>query len=112
MNETSARGADHVRARVPTRLGHPLIQLTLVRIREFVREPEAIFWAIFFPILLTAGLGIAFRSESVDALTVVTSDAAIAESLRRDPGLYVQHVDDAAARAALRTGKAALLAAA
>src|SRR5688572_7852949 len=112
MNETSAPVAGHARARRPSGTGHPLVQLTLVRIREFAREPEAIFWAIFFPILLTAGLGIAFRSESVDALTVVTSDASIAESLRRDPGLYVQHVDDAAARAALRTGKAALFAAA
>ena len=41
---------------------HPLVQLTLVRVREFVREPEAVFWAIFFPILLTAGLGVAFRA--------------------------------------------------
>jgi ABC-2 type transport system permease protein len=112
MNDTSAPVAGHARARLPSGTGHPLVQLTLVRIREFVREPEAIFWAIFFPILLTAGLGIAFRSESVDALTVVTSDAAIAESLRRDPGLYVRHVDDATARGELRTGKAALLAAA
>ena len=33
------------------------MQLTLVRIREFTREPEAVFWAVFFPILLTAGAG-------------------------------------------------------
>jgi ABC-2 type transport system permease protein len=112
MNETSAPIAGYARARPPSGIGHPLVQLTLVRIREFIREPEAIFWAIFFPILLTAGLGIAFRSEPVDAVTVVTSDAAIAESLLRDPGLDVEHVDDATARAALRTGKAALLAAA
>ena len=92
--------------------GHPLVQLTLVRIREFTREPEAIFWAIFFPILLTAGLGIAFRGQPVDSVTVVTSDAAIAEAMRQEPGLHVQHLDDEAARAALRTGKAALLAAA
>jgi hypothetical protein len=31
---------------------HPLIQLTLVRFREFVREPDAIFWVLIFPILL------------------------------------------------------------
>jgi ABC-2 type transport system permease protein len=90
---------------------HPLVQLTLVRIREFTREPEAIFWAFFFPILLTAGLGIAFRSQPVDAITVVTSDPGLAQSLRREPGLRVQHLDEEAARTALRTGKAALLAA-
>lgn len=100
MNETPAVLAGHPRARTPSGMGHPLVQLTLVRIREFTREPEAIFWAIFFPILLTAGLGIAFRSEPVDAVRVVTSDAAIAESLRRDPTLDVEHLDDATARTA------------
>jgi hypothetical protein len=27
-----------------------LVQLTLVRIREFIREPEALFWTLLFPI--------------------------------------------------------------
>ena len=58
--------------------GPALVQLTLVRIREFVREPEAVFWAVFFPILITAGLGVAFRSSPADVLEVVTSDEAIA----------------------------------
>jgi ABC-type polysaccharide/polyol phosphate export permease len=88
-----------------------LVQLTLVRIREFVREPEAIFWAFFFPILLTAGLGIAFRASPTETVAVVTSDAAIAEALRRDPQLSVQHVDEEAARTSLRVGHAALYAA-
>ncbi len=42
---------------------HPLYELTLARLREFVREPEAVFWVFFFPILLAFGLGIAFRSQ-------------------------------------------------
>ena len=40
---------------------HPLVQLTRVRYREFFREPEAVFWVFIFPVLLAAGLGIAFR---------------------------------------------------
>jgi len=28
---------------------HPLTELTLTRIREFVREPEVIFWYLSFP---------------------------------------------------------------
>jgi len=40
-----------------------LKQLILVRIREFWREPEAVFWALFFPIMLSLGLGIAFRDR-------------------------------------------------
>jgi ABC-2 type transport system permease protein len=88
-----------------------IAQLTLVRIREFTREPEAIFWTLFFPILLTAGLGIAFRSSPSEVLKVVASSPAIAASMRTDPGLDVQLVDEEAARTALRTGKVALFAA-
>src|ERR1035441_1336307 len=33
-----------------------LAQLTLVRFREFIREPEALFWVFIFPVLL-AGPG-------------------------------------------------------
>ena len=43
---------------------HPLVQLILVRYREFFREPEAVFWVFVFPVLLTAGLGIAFRNQA------------------------------------------------
>ncbi len=35
---------------------HALVQLTLVRFREFWREPEAVFWVFVFPILLATGL--------------------------------------------------------
>ena len=35
---------------------HPLIELALARLREFAREPEAIFWAFIFPILMSVTL--------------------------------------------------------
>ena len=87
-----------------------LVQLTLVRIREFIREPEAVFWAIFFPILLTAGLGIAFRSRPADVLQVATTSPALADALRRAPGLHLSELDAPAAEEQLRTGKIVLLA--
>jgi ABC-type multidrug transport system permease subunit len=86
-------------------------QLTLVRIREFTREPEAVFWAIFFPILLTSALGIAFSGGSGQVLAVVTSSAELARALDGEPGLDVAQLDAAAAADALRTGKAVLFAA-
>ena len=49
---------------------HPLFQLTLVRFREFLREPEALFWVFGFPLLLAAGLGLAFRNTPAEVLTV------------------------------------------
>jgi ABC-2 type transport system permease protein len=98
-------------AATPSRFaGHPLVQLTLVRIREFTREPEAVFWAIFFPILLAAGLGIAFRGNAGDVLKVVTSTPSIAQALRQDPGLDVAEVERTAALEILRNGKVALFA--
>ena len=47
-----------------------LVQLTLVRFREFIRQPEAVFWTFVFPILLAVGLGLAFRSRPPAKQTV------------------------------------------
>ena len=49
---------------------HPLIELTWSRLREFGREPGAIFWTFGFPVLLAIGLGIAFRSRPVAEVRV------------------------------------------
>ena len=108
MSEQSAVGITRMSA-LARIAGHPLAQLTLVRIREFTREPEAVFWAIFFPILLAAGLGIAFRQSAGDAIQVVTAAREIADALRLEPGLAVSHMDEGAARLALRNGKVSLL---
>ena len=93
----------------PSSLG----QLTLVRFREFVREPEAVFWTFIFPILLAAGLGIAFRQRGPDKVQVGViergTSTSIAQALRSDSTLVVQTFDDSAAAKALRTGKVALL---
>ena len=91
---------------------HPLVQLTLVRYREFIREPEAVFWVFIFPVLLTAGLGIAFRNQAPAKIPVVVVDGAeahpVTEALARNPALSVRTLTDTAAVQALRTGKASL----
>lgn len=88
----------------------PLVQLTLVRFREFRREPEALFWVFVFPILLAAGLGVAFRNRPADVLTIAAVTPELAQSLRRERLLDVRQLPAQAAEEALRTGKAALLA--
>lgn len=88
---------------------HPLVQLTLVRVREFTREPEAVFWAVLFPVLLTTGLGIAFRANAPAVLGIVTSSPDLADALGTEPRLAVDVQPEAAARDLLRVGKAALL---
>ena len=48
----------------------PLKQLALWRTREFLREPEAVFWVFAFPVLLSLALGIAFKNRAPDAVKV------------------------------------------
>src|SRR5206468_8328315 len=91
-----------------------MVQLTLVRFREFIREPEAVFWTFVFPILLAAGLGIAFRQRGPDKIQVgVISSApgstSMVESLKRDSTLVLRTYEDSSGARALRTGKVALL---
>jgi ABC-type polysaccharide/polyol phosphate export permease len=88
---------------------HPLIELTLVRVREFAREPEAVFWAGVFPILLSLGLGVAFRSGPVESIAVAATSPAIADALRRDHSLAVELLSEADGRHALETGRIAVL---
>jgi ABC-2 type transport system permease protein len=87
-----------------------LVQLTLVRFREFWREPEAVFWVFVFPLLLTAGLGIAFRNRPPEVLQVAVTDAALAEALRPAEGLRVRVLSPAEGAEALRLGRISLLA--
>jgi ABC-2 type transport system permease protein len=93
---------------------HPLVQLTLVRYREFFREPEAVFWVFVFPVLLTAGLGIAFRNQAPERtpVAVVENGAAaqaVMQALARSPDLLASVLTEPAAADALRTGRVALV---
>ncbi|PYO62469.1 MAG: ABC transporter permease [Gemmatimonadetes bacterium] len=92
---------------------HPLGQLTLARMREFYREPEAIFWVFGFPIVLAFALGIAFRNRGPGELRVGVApgpgDSSIAAVLDHSPALAARVLDPAEARAALRAGRIALL---
>src|SRR5580692_12608270 len=92
-----------------TAADHPLVQLTLVRFREFLREPEAMFWVFIFPLLLAAGLGVAFRNRPADVLKIAAVTPEIVNSLRPEKLLDVQELPAGAAEEALRTGKVALL---
>ncbi|HEX9482974.1 MAG TPA: hypothetical protein VF929_00275, partial [Gemmatimonadaceae bacterium] len=76
-----------------------LAQLTLVRFREFIREPEAVFWTFAFPIILALGLGIAFRNKPADVVTIgaihgtPARDSLVAR-LQHASGLRVLSMDD------------------
>ena len=69
---------------------HSLVQLTLVRFREFLREPEAVFWVFIFPILLATGLGIAFRNRPADVVKIGAVGPQLASALHADKSLAVE----------------------
>ncbi len=90
---------------------HALVQLTLVRFREFLREPEALFWVFVFPILLAAGLGVAFRNRPPEVLQIGAVSASLRAALASQKLLDVtEFSNDDEAQQALLTGKIALLA--
>ncbi|HVT38421.1 MAG TPA: ABC transporter permease [Gemmatimonadaceae bacterium] len=93
-----------------------LVQLTLVRFREFLREPEALFWVFIFPILMAAGLGIAFRSRGADSAVVAVVERPapnrldFVKLLSGAQGIEVRAMTMDSAIAALRAGRVALVA--
>jgi ABC-type multidrug transport system permease subunit len=90
-----------------------IVELTLVRLREFVREPEALFWVFGFPLLLALGLGIAFRNrppESIRVGVVASAPASVVAALDSAPGLALERLaDDSSGARALRNADVALV---
>jgi ABC-2 type transport system permease protein len=87
-----------------------LYQLTMMRFRLFLREPEAIFWIFIFPILLAAGLGIAFRNRPPEVLQVGATTLQLTQALNSDKLLTSTTMDEATGTQALATGRILLLA--
>jgi ABC-2 type transport system permease protein len=94
--------------------GRPLYQLTKIRFLEFWREPEAVFWTLFFPILLATGLGVAFRNRAPDVIKIAivsrgAESQSIAAAVAQNPGLSAAVYDEQAAEHALATGQVAMV---
>jgi ABC-2 type transport system permease protein len=86
-----------------------LYQLTMIRFRLFLREPEAIFWIFVFPILLAVGLGIAFRNRPADVFQVGATTAQLTQALAADKGLRAATMNEEDGTRALATGSILLL---
>jgi ABC-2 type transport system permease protein len=95
------------------RVRGPFIELTVARIRELIREPEAVFWVFVFPIVLAAILALAFRSRPPDALPVGIAAGPHAQArlaaLSAAPELRASILSEEDARAALVRGRIVML---
>ena len=92
---------------------HPLVELTLARVREFIRAPEAIFWTFGFPILISLALSVAFPSNAgrpvvVGVVTGATTEATRA-TLAAAGGVTVREVAPGGEQRALREGDVHLI---
>ena len=82
-----------------TRRYWPLGQMMLARVREFYRQPEAVFWVYGFPLLMMVALGIAFRNQPVEQIAVDVETGPVAADVRRaleQREQFVVEVHDAA----------------
>ena len=92
----------------------PMWQLVIARLREFLREPEAVFWVYGFPIVMVVALGIAFRNKPVETITVDVVDNGTSATwatsvLTADERFKPVKSNDDQARQRLRTGKTELV---
>lgn len=96
----------------------PLWHLILARVRDFYREPAAIFWVYGFPLVLALALGTAFRERPVERIPVAVVVPATAQgpalekilrALEEDSRLEVRQTSQEIAREELRSGKVSLV---
>ena len=91
----------------------PLAEMTVFRLKEFIREPDAVFWVFIFPLLLTLALGFAFREKPPDRIPVGIAEGAAAQkylaAMKKSPALQPRVYPVAEGREELRRGKISLL---
>jgi ABC-2 type transport system permease protein len=93
--------------------GAAIRELTLTRVRVMLREPEVIFWVFAFPLLLAAGLGVAFRDPPPEPVVVAVEAGSAAERylepLAASGEVRPTLLSPGATHDALRRGQAALV---
>ena len=91
----------------------PLVQMIIARLRDFWREPAAVFWVYGFPLIMMVALGVAFRNRPDEMSTVVVQQGNDSEHITTTLSDSQRFVVTAApadeALQALRTGRADLL---
>jgi ABC-2 type transport system permease protein len=96
-------------------VGGPLLALSGARIKQFLREPGALFWTFGFPLLITVALGTAFRNQGPTKSHVAViagpgnASGLAASALAGERGLEVAILDAASAVRRLGTGEIILV---
>ena len=92
---------------------HPVYHLTVARILEFLRQPDAVFWSYFFPVIMVVALGLAFNRRQEPNIVVDISDeqiySSIQTALKGQPRIVIYQTTEEDAKTRLRTGRSDLL---
>jgi ABC-type multidrug transport system permease subunit len=85
------------------------VELTLTRIREFIREPEALFWTFVFPIVMSLVMAMAFPSRGAQPVPVGVGQgegsATLRQALSKAPGITLKDIPAGGEQRALREGQ-------
>jgi ABC-2 type transport system permease protein len=88
---------------------HPLVELTLARVRESLREPEALFWMFGYPVVMSLALALAFPSGDARPVLVGVpagdGGAAVKRALEASTGVKLIDVPPGAGQRLLREGE-------
>jgi ABC-type multidrug transport system permease subunit len=86
----------------------PLVELTLARLREFIREPEALFWTFLFPIVMSVAMAIAFPASGGQTVRVGVAPGpgseAVQQALAGSGEIVVREIPHERQAAELRDG--------
>lgn len=90
----------------------PLLQLTLARTRETIREPAVVFSVFIFLIPLILALGVAFRTNAPQKIRVAVENPTppqVIEALKGRENIQAEALSAEEAGRALRAGKVELI---
>ncbi len=89
-----------------------LYQLCLSRLREFIRQPDILFWTYGFPLLMLLAMGLAFRNAEPSPLSIdVIGPRAdqVAALLNQPPKLLATIADSSDWKKRLQSGKTSVV---
>ena len=91
-----------------------ILEMTKGRWREFCREPSALFFVVFMPIVWMVLLGLAFSNQGQDNFKIgidpsVTSESIVGRAVKSSPTLQGVFTDRATLQQDLKRGRISLI---
>jgi ABC-2 type transport system permease protein len=95
----------------PSGRSSPIWRLSMARLYEFLREPEAVFWTYCFPMIMVVILGLSFRNKPIEKidLDVVEGSTLEIKALEATGKFKITVLPESESLNRLRTAKTPLV---